>query len=541
VEVLEELQGIDDVMFRAVSFIERFFHEEKNRSRPIKLTQPQKDAIDSIQFGFPLSQYDFDEVEKIPRGVVMIWPRQTGKTLGCAYAASSLLVIKPGCAIGIIAATEKQSKKLFNKIKKILKHSIFWDYVIPKSVRVDYLELTNGSYVECWPCTDGIEGSTYDLLFVDEAHLMDEKIIFQSAMPTVTHGERWIMLSTPKGPKGKFIEYYYKGLETRDIICKACGERFPQAAFNVDRFPNGKMPIEDMHKCPMCGAFDYKYGVGLFATPYVDAWNDGLRPKWYVKQLLDEAGWSPTARQEYLGEIISDASMVFLGEWLKACTNKKLKNIFRARRDIDYVLGVDYGRKHDASCFYITHLDKKSGRIILDFGMSVAGEYDEHKTYRYIRDKLLKVIQVFNPTWIVPDATGLGDPLVEQLQEDLENLRRSNGIPVRTQIFDNRQNQKGFIISRITKPELIGNLIKTFAQNRIEIPPASEPEIGNLREELLRFECDELPGTDYIKYGTQSFHDDRVIALALSCWGHRRRPTYLDKLKIRGVKLSYGF
>ncbi len=534
-EAIKELQDIENSLFRAVDFIEQFLPDENDTTKLVKLTQPQKDAIDSIQYGFPLSHFDFREIDEPPRGVVMIWPRQTGKTSGCGYAADALLFLKPGCKIGIIAATEKQSRKLFNKIKKVLKNSIFWDYVIKKTLRVDFLETIQGSFVECWPCTDGIEGSTYDFLFIDEAALMDENIIFQSAMPTVTHGTRWIMLSTPKGPKGKFIEYYDKGLATRPVICNHCNEHFPQAAFNVERFPHGKIPIDEMHNCPFCGKKDYRYGVGQFSVPYVDPWNDGLRKPKYVKQLLDEAGWSPTARQEYLGEIISDASMVFLSEWLKNCTNTQLKNLFRASNKINYVLGIDYGRKHDASCFYVTHRDERTGKIILDYGLTVAGEFDEHKTYKYIREKLMKVIQVFNPVWVVPDATGMGDPLVEMLEEDITRIRR-NGMPVKTQIFDNRNNQKGYIISRTSKPELVGNLISLFQRGMIRIPPTAEVEMGYLREELLRFECEDIAGSDYIKFGTQTFHDDRVIALALSCWGHRRRPTMVDKIKIRGVK-----
>ena len=530
-----EVENIQDCLFRAVDFCETFLPDHDHPHKRIKFTQPQKDAIDSIQFGFPLSQYDFSEVDLSPRGAVMVWPRQTGKTTACAYAAIAFLFIIPNCSIGIISASEKAAKKMFKIIKKILEHSILWNYVVQKTIRVDYIELTNGNFIEVWPCTENIRGSTYTYLFCDEAGKMEEDILFGAALPTTTHGKRWIMLSTPYGPKGKFIEYYFRGLESRPIICKACGEKFPQRIFNVEHFPNGRMPLDEMFPCPLCGAHDYKYGVGIFSVPWVDPWNDGIRSKELVKQLLDENDWTPLARQEYLAEIITDASMVFLAAWIKSCTNPNLKNILRYRRDRDYVAGVDYGRKHDASCFYITHRDERTGKIVLDFGTSVAGEFDEQRTYRYIRKKLGNVLRVFDPYWVVADATGLGDPLVEELEEDLK-IWRKNGIPLKAQLFNNRNNNKGFIISRTSKPELIGNLIKMFAKGMIEIPPSSEPEIDKLREELLRFECEIIPGSDYIKYGTQAFHDDRVIALALSVWGHREKPSYLDKIKPRGFK-----
>jgi hypothetical protein len=543
--IFQEIKNFDafqNTLFRAVDFIEAFLPDIDKPWNLMVLTQPQRDAIDSIQFGFPLSQFDFPEIKITPRGVVMVWPRQTGKTTACAYAAASLLILIPNCAIGIIAATEKQSKKLFNKIKKILKQSIFWDYVNHKTVKVDFLELNNGSYVECWPCTDGIEGSTYRLLFVDEAAIMEEKVIFTSALPTVTHGERWIMLSTPKGPKGKFIDYYNIGLDTRPIICEKCGEHLPQAAFTVERFPIGRMPLDEMHDCPICGAHEYKYGIGTFMVPWVDPWNDGIRSKELVTKLLDDAGWSPQARQEYLGEILSEASMVFMADWIKNCTNQGLKVSLTMKRNLIYHMGVDYGRKHDASCFYVSHRDEKSGHIVLDYARSVAGEHDHQRTYKYIRKALMHTTLTFDPVWAALDATGVGDPLVEEFVEDMENWKKQ-GRYLKTRILNYPENNKGVIFSRTTKPKIIGNLIKKFAQGKIEIPSTMEPEMKGLVEELLRYECDMQPGTDYIKYGTQSFHDDRVIALALSVWCHKHIPSMIGEVTIAPVTFNplYGY
>jgi len=535
IEQFESFENLQNLLFRAVDFIQTFLQNIDKPWELMVLTKPQQDAIDSIQFGFPLSEYDFIEIKVTPRGIVMVWPRQTGKTTACAYAAAALLILIPNCAIGVIAATEKQSKKLFNKIKKILKLSIFWPYVNRKTVKVDFLELSNGSYVDCWPCTDGIEGSTYRILFVDEAAIMDEKVIFQSALPTVTHGERWIMLSTPKGPKGKFIDYYNIGLDTRPIICEECKEEFPQAAFNVSRFPIGRMPMDEMHPCPLCGAKKYKYGVGKFMVPWVDPWNDGIRSIELVKKLLDEAGWSPAARQEYLGEVISEASMVFLADWIKMCTNAKRRLHLDARPEVYYNIGVDYGRKHDSSCFYVTHKDKRTGKIVLDYAKTVAGEWDHQRTYNYIRNILMKIVVSFDPVWAAPDATGLGDPLVEEFEEDMKNWRHK-GMYLKTRILNFPENNKGVIFSRTTKPKIIGNLIKLFAQNKLEIPGSDDPEMKNLIEELLRYECDMQPGTDYVKYGTQSYHDDRVVAFALSCWCHNQIPSMVGEVQIATVK-----
>jgi len=560
----QEIEDIRNCSFRAVDFIEKFFYQGwGNTSKTVNLTDSQIDAIDSIQFGYPVNKFKHEEVGTPPRGVVMVWPRQTGKSYACAYAAASLIIIMKNCQIGIISATDEQSKKLMRKIVKVLRNSIFWDYVIKQTKRQNFIELTNGNYIECWPCTDGIEGSTYTFLFADEAALMDEQILLSSAMPCVTHGKRWIMLSTPKGNKGIFIQRYYDGVKSRPIICKKCGTRYPQSAFPlVDDFPldDSEMPIEDMPPCVECGAKDYKSGIGKFTVPWVDPWNDGVRTKEKIKQLLDEHDWSPEAQEAYLGKILTEGSSVFLRQWLDNCTNEELKNVKKRIPGVTYVIGADYGKKKDASSFYVTHM-KKDGTIITDFGLTIAGEFDYEKEYSQIAADLLALIAYYNPVWIVPDATGLGDPLVEMLELDLKALKQRRQVEItdllgkkriiktkekiRTSIYNNRGNflqdkldpksaTKGFIISMKSKPGLIGNLIKLFSTGKIEIPPKTEPESSNLREELLRFESEWKVGTNYTKYGTQSFHDDRVIALALSAWGHRNKPWNIDKINLLG-------
>ena len=74
----------------------------------------------------------------------------------------------------------------------------------------------------------------------------------------------------------------------------------------------------------------------------------------------------------------------------------------------------------------------------------------------------MHIIAKFKPYWIVPDATGMGDPLVEQLESDIQTLDKTGRLlieergkkfllkvkphSVSTQIFSNRK-EKGFIMN----------------------------------------------------------------------------------------------
>ena len=531
----QEAIRVQRSMFRAVDLIENFFPAKWDHSNLITLDDHQKDFIDCIQYGFPLRHYRFSEFikKKPPKGVITIWRRQVGKSWSCALAAAALMIIEAPCSIGIVAASEDESQLLIDKVKWIFDNSQFSKYVEGRP-KLTLLKLKNGSFVKSHShSSQNIRGPSYDIILIDESAIMDEKILFGAAIPTVTHGKRWICITTPQGRKGKLIEFFFKGLETRPIICKECREEYKQSDFQVE-FPYPKfiqMPI--LQDCKVCGKNNYKYGMGYFAIPYLNPWKCALIDPVDLKLVLDIHDWNPLARQEYLGEIIDEASMVILKEWIDKNTNLMLRNTMVKIPGVAYVCGMDYGRHHDAASICISHKDQKTQRIVIDYMRTISGEFDHDTDWESIKSQFLAIIGHFRPVWIVPDSTGLGDPLVEELQRDLLNagLRKCK-------IFNNRKDRLGFIISTTSKPELIGNMIGLLSRNpqALELPPSSEPDISELTKELLRFEM-EIMEAGYYKYGTQSYHDDRVISFALSLWGHRRKPWYTPEVRF----FDYGF
>ena len=524
----EEKTTIQRSMFRAVDLIENYFPAKWDHNNLIKLEKHQRDFIDCIQFGFPLSYYRFEEFEKKkpPKGVITIWRRQVSKSWSCAEALAALMIIEAPCSCGIVAASETESQLLIDKVKYIFDNSQFKKYIEGRP-RLDILKLKNGSEVRSHTCSEtSIRGPSYDIILIDESALMNEKILFGAALPTVTHGIRWVAITTPKGRKGKLVEFYFKGLESRPIICKSCREEYPQSYFNAD-FPYPKfLELPELPNCEKCGSNNYKYGMGYFAIPYLDPWNCSLIDAEELRAILELHDNSPLARQEYLGEIIDEASMVILKEWIDKNTNVMLRNTMVRKEGIAYVAGLDYGRHHDAASICISHTDKKTGEIVIDYMRTISGEFDHETDWSAIKSQFLKIIMFYKPVWVVPDATGLGDPLVEELHKDIKALK------LRCKLFNNKKDRLGFVISHVSKPDLIGYMIALFSRNphALQLPPSSEPEIKELITELLRFES-EVMEAGYIKYGIQSYHDDRVIALTLSLWGHRRKPWYKPEIK----------
>ncbi len=101
---------------------------------------------------------------------------------------------------------------------------------------------------------------------------------------------------------------------------------------------------------------------------------------------------------------------------------------------------------------------------------------------------------------IWPDATGVGDPVVEDL--------KARGLRI------GGENEEGFKFSETSRMNLLNNLAILLEQDKIKIPN-DEGLIGELESFVYS-----LTERGKIKIGCpENMHDDRVMSLALSVWG----------------------
>lgn len=88
------------------------------------------------------------------------------------------------------------------------------------------------------------------------------------------------------------------------------------------------------------------------------------------------------------------------------------------------------------------------------------------------------------------DSTGVGDPIVEELQKEMSNI-------------------EGFKFTASSKPQLVLSLIKSIEEGKVKY-------IEAVADELMAFEY-KLGVSGHVKYEAMvGFHDDKVIALALA-------------------------
>lgn len=151
------------------------------------------------------------------RFVVVVAPRQGGKSMTLAIRASQWAMSRAGHRVLIISATEKSAKGLLAKARAIvtgprLRTSLVED-------QTELIRLSNGSEIRSVSASEGqIRGQTVDLLIIDEAAMIANEIL-EAAFPTVAARSahaRVILASSANRSDNLFYDLAMRGEGGRD-------------------------------------------------------------------------------------------------------------------------------------------------------------------------------------------------------------------------------------------------------------------------------------------------------------------------------------
>lgn len=200
--------------------------------------------------------------------------------------------------------------------------------------------------------------------------------------------------------------------------------------------------------------------------------------------------------QEYLGEFLDSEFLVF--------PSMPIQNIMEKwgqPTSVNYA-GLDLGRKLDYTVLYILN----------ERGETVEVYRDNNKLWQTLISNVVGKLKKYNAHCVV-DATGVGDPVFEQLKSQYKHSTPF----VITGFGDN------------SKQGLIEQLIISMQNNQIKIP--SKTLYKELHEEMEAFECIYTPQSRTIKYqAMQGFHDDIILGLSLA-----------QECRIKRLKCGGGF
>lgn len=191
-------------------------------------------------------------------------------------------------------------------------------------------------------------------------------------------------------------------------------------------------------------------------------------------------------QQEYYCEFLEGA-----GQFFRRIHQNAYPQHTQLATEGEYQLGVDLAKYNDWT-------------VLTPFNLNLFVAYPQERfnqvDWNLQKARIEASARRHNNALIWPDATGLGDPIVEDLKS--RELRIGG------------ENQEGFKFTEVSRRNLLNNLALLLEQDKIKIPD-DEGLIAEL--ESFRYE---LSDTGKIKVTVpEGMHDDRVMSLALAVWG----------------------
>jgi len=343
--------------------------------------------------------------------------RQVGKSTVISIKAANFAATHSNTSTLIIAASQKQSSWLFDKVRaEIDTLEEVGNIKYAREPTRTKIELDNGSVIHCLPAGRTgwfIRGLSLDLLIADEAAFIAEEV-WRSVIPMIAvskqaRGFGWIiLLSTPFGKGGYFFDCFHD----KDF------RQFHVSSEHCNRIPKDFLLKE--------------------------------------KRRMSKAEYA----QEYLGEFIDEYNQFFPTALIKKCMTFLDWSYERDyKRERSYYLGVDIARYgKDDTALIIAEINNNN-RIKICKAIEINGA---SLTDTVGRIKVLDQKFYFRKIFI--DDAGLGAGVFDMLAEDSETKRKVVGLNNARRSIDREDRKKALL-----KEDLYSNSLVLMEMGNIEI------------------------------------------------------------------------
>jgi len=375
---------------------------------------------------------------------VVMCGRRFGKTaMGIRLACDTAIA---GKKVGWFSPTHKYALEVWRELLSRL-----GPIIAVKSEQDKRIELVSGGVIEIWTfdTDDPARGRKYHRVIVDEAGLVSElERVWQAAirLTLVDYSGDALFLGTPKGRQHGFVVLFAKG--------------------------QGGHP--DWHS----------FRTSTLDNPYIPA-----------SEIEEARRDMPPAifAQEIEGIPADDGGNPFGQTAIAAITRPTMPDA-DIPEHMPVVWGWDLARAQDWT---------------VGVALDVAGNVVRFERWQLLpwSETVKRISQCTGDTPAWGDATGVGDPIIERLQEF--------GVPV-----------EGFMFSGKSKQMLMERLASVIQHKEITIPA------GVLAAELDTFTYQY--GASGIRYtAPDGLHDDAVMALALAVYGYDRVRPMMQAVSMR--------
>ena len=446
-----------------------------------------------------------------------LWSRQSGKSEALACLATCLCIMLPvlarsfpddprliqyreGFFIGIFAPKDKQAHIIYDRIRSRAEresaHEVYNDPDIQlalKMSRGDMIAWTNGSFVVAQTASDqsSVEGFTFHLIIIDEAQLVSKVKISKEIAPMLaaTNGTM-VKIGTANAMRGGFRESILYNLDVE----KEGGPRnhfeYPYDMVIAQKRLAWEKTQNQFH-------LNYEKWVGgelrrLGNNKDNEEFRQNFRLMWQESDLLAIDPDSFAEAADYTREFVY------------SCFNKRI------------VAGLDYAKKRDSTILTIAEVADED--ITDDRAFVRPGE--ERPVYRRkhvlcwyeiqgrkwhdILRHAAEILSMYSVSAVVCDATGVGDPLTEQLQDLLPGTRI---IP--------------FMMSHVGNDRVFKHYIQEVEAGRWTYPAGPEAQKTHVYRTYVQQHgqlIKERVGIYIRCYAPEGEHDDYADSGALCCY-----------------------
>jgi hypothetical protein len=374
--------------------------------------------------------------------------RRWGKTESLAVETAAIALLHPGTRQVVVAPTLDQARLLFERALELLQAHAE-RHGVPLQVRLSpYPRIrVNESEViarSAYRQAHSLRGRSAHRIVVDEAAYVAESVIPEVLLPMLADCEgQLVLLSTPFG-RNHFWEWFQRG--QTGGVCRSF--RFPTAS------------------------------------------NPRISPQFLQMQreLLTERQFAV----EYEAQFADDEGAVFPQVVIEACILPSLAEARPVARPT--VAGLDWGRYRDFTALVVLReADRRWQAVHVERLPAAAWSL-----------QIERLLHRFGQWWVRTvccDATGIGDPLAEMLQQRLHEQRM--GVRVEPVVF-----------TAPAKRAMIESLALAMERTQVVIPPHPD-----LLRELHAFSATTGRSGQLRFEARGDAHDDLVIALALAYQG----------------------
>lgn len=399
----------------------------------MKIQVPTKEFVDGMHRWQAKLLADFDA--KLARFFLVSWHRRARKTTLALNILIREAVKNPNQRFGYIAPTYRSAKNIAWRDPNMIKKYLPMELVKKLNESEMFVEFTNGAILSLHggDDPDTLRGVNFHGIVIDEASQCKQSLYEEILRPIIAQDKsRWVIfIFTPSG-KNWIHNYWVRAKE-------------------MDEWKQYILKAEDSHIIPL----------------------DELDK---IKRELPQA----TYMQEFQCEFSDNSASVFKN--INQCASGKLDGV---KPSYTYVTGVDLGRYQD---FTVLITICRETQAVVDFQRFNTVDWALQK------ERIIQVCNKFKSLAVV-DATGLGDPIAEDLFRQ--------GVSVLP-----------FKISSASKKELIEKLIVAIEQRLITFP-----NIEELIDELSSFQYFLTDAGNVQMSAPDGMHDDCVISLGLAVYG----------------------